>query len=336
MLRKKCHVRVLFLAEIERRVRTRFELELLSILHTIIIMARLPLCDIPLDRFMPAYDPANIFATHSSLKRPLSPDGRQETPTAKRRATLKDQSMASPRSSKVASSSRYGQRSVDFDAILRGPNSPARRLDFSSPPKSTHCQDAMDVTPRPRTRAAARAQASIVPDLLQQQPEASSSRSNGSGTMPAQPHHHPIAFNLVPRPLPPLQESTSEHFPGFYVCPDPYIVEACVDDMQVVEEPIWYDEEPDKENNKPPREIHNLSTLSLDSPTKPTSGFSMSVAKNKPHTASYVSFAHRRIFGVHSGLMEDALDLGASDSFARRAALASDLLCLERDNIRAG
>ncbi|KAH6915050.1 hypothetical protein BKA70DRAFT_1257845 [Coprinopsis sp. MPI-PUGE-AT-0042] len=306
-------------------------------------MARLPLCDIPLERFLPSSsnicDTSNPFGSSAPLKRPLSPTGRQDTPNAKRRmvAKEKDRSMASPRSSKATARSRYGQPSMDFGAILRGPDSPARRLDFSSPTKSTQCQDAMDVTPRPRTRAAAHADVDMTP-VFSQQPNASSSSSSGNGLAAAQ-SHHPIVYNLVPRSLPPLQESASEHFPGFYICPDPYTLEAAVDETQLLEEQVRYDEEPEKENDKPPREIHGLSTLSLDSPTKPTSAFSMSVIKNKtslPHHTSYVSMAHRRIFGVHSAVMEDALDLGASDSFARRAALASDLLCFDRNNDRQG
>lgn len=306
-------------------------------------MARLPLCDIPLDRFLPSSsdicDTSNPFSSSAPLKRPLSPTGRGDTPNAKRRivVTERDRSMASARSSKTAVRSRYAQPSVDFDAVLRGPGSPARRLDFS-PSKSSQSEDAMDVTPKPRTRAAARAEAATITGISQQ-PHASSSSVSGAGPVAARPQHHPIVYNLVPRSLPPLQESASEHFPGFYICPDPYTLEASVDETQLLDEQVWYDEEPEKENDKPPREIHGLSSLSLDSPTKPTSGFSMSVIKNKtslPHNTSYVSIAHRRIFGVHSAVMEDTLDLGASDSFARRAALASDLLCFDRNNSRQG
>jgi hypothetical protein len=320
---------------------SRREFELVQFLPStshLITMARLPLCDIPLDHFLPSDigDTSNPFTSHAQqLKRPLSPTARGDTPNPKRRIVVadRDRSMASPRSSKAAVRSRYGQPSVDFDAVLRGPGSPARRLDFSSPPKSTQCQDAMDVTPKPRTRAATRAEVVANPEASQQ-PQASSS---GTGSVAARPQHHPIVYNLVPRSLPPLQESASEHFPGFYICPDPYTLQAAVDETQLLEEQVWYDEEPEKENDKPPREIHSLSTLSLDSPTKPASGFSMSVIKNKtslPHNTSYISMAHRRIFGIHSAVMEDALDLGAPDSFARRAALASDLLCFDRTHTR--
>ncbi|EAU84652.2 hypothetical protein CC1G_00171 [Coprinopsis cinerea okayama7 len=293
-----------------------------------------PLEELPLERFLPSYanisdndDDDDLWTGGTRLKRPLSPTS--HSPSAKRRQLSIDGRSTTPGSSKMTPRSRYAQ-SVDFSAVLQSPDSPVKRLNFASisiSKSDSPKQDDIETTPRARSRPVPPKQL----DGSKEEDVASSSTRVATRSRP-----HPLVFELVPRPAPPLPDPTSEHYPGFFIYPDPYTVVARPDETRSVEEQVWYDEEPEKENSQPPRQVHALPSAFIDSLAKSSSLFPAPLPKGKTiasiFSSSYRSVAHRRIFGPRSAVLEDdSLDLTAINNYARRAALSSNPLEDDKD-----
>ncbi|TFK28882.1 hypothetical protein FA15DRAFT_664971 [Coprinopsis marcescibilis] len=290
-----------------------------------------PLSELSLERFLPSehalLNADSVLAT-AVLKRPLSPS-ECPTPTAKRRMLDIDESASPSRCTRSTSNHRQSH-SVRFDAALKGPGSPVRRLDFS-PATSTKINhtgtNGIETTPRARPihrdcYQGDYSMASPAPDYQQ----VGSLSASGSGVLSTRRPQPRLVFEVVPRTLPSAPDPASEHYPGFEVYRDPHVIVARPSETQPA---VSYDDElPEKENCEPPRPTHALPTV-LMSPHKPSSEFAMSLAKGKAamvNTSPYVSLA-RRIFATGISMVtEDQLDLNANNNFARQAALASDTM----------
>lgn len=206
-----------------------------------------PLQDLPLEHFLLP----NLNLPKSSLKpvrgnkRPLSPGAPSTYSPAKRRilaveGILSPESLKSPLSAAARSPARFAD-------LARGPDSPARKLDFGLPKNHAQCSpgsstavnstssfdSSLDLTPT-RHKSSTNSLAPS-PELPPKSiPIASSSfvSPNDVSEMDAyfsSPKHRYMTRSnttlplMIPRELPPPPDRQSVHYPGFDVLPDTHI-----------------------------------------------------------------------------------------------------------------
>lgn len=267
-----------------------------------------PLQELPLRPFLPPNPNHN--------KRPLSPSSPGHSPLRPKRRLLDP----SPRSAVL----------VDYSAVLAGPDSPARVLDFTAIKKHPHRPADCDATrsrPPPSSSLAASPELGTATTISMPPPPLPSPALAGSSSSPTRSRAvlpHPLFFEKIPRELPPLTDSESEHYPGFDVYRDPYVVLTRRDETRTADLLIHpgSDEEPDKENDAPPREIRRLTSLFADFHTKSAATPSPGKGKQRMDSDTLPNFPvnQKKIFG--HGFADDAIDLSASYGFYRRSRLA--------------
>ncbi|KZT13043.1 uncharacterized protein LAESUDRAFT_719357 [Laetiporus sulphureus 93-53] len=198
-------------------------------------MTRLgPLQELPLENFLFPDDNVRL-PLRRPHKRPLSPGGPSPRTPAKRRVVNFDTTRSPVKMDSPPSASYGGSRFAPmyFSALLSGPDSPARRLDFSTPKASrlsTVLTDEMD-TPKASASVASstlapsptlldpnqyRAKPSL--QMTVQRDNTVDGCSNGYVAVLSSPTPQPRA---IPRRLIP-PDPQSIHYPGFVVYQDPY------------------------------------------------------------------------------------------------------------------
>lgn len=202
---------------------------------------RAPLQEMPLELFLL---PPNSSKFGTSTKRPVSPGTSVLYSPAKRRIlnqeglcslTMKASASTVPTTSSQNKASQH-QRFTD---ALMGPDSPARKLDFGTPknalgnkaPVRVAVDEKLGIPPevkvgmRPclRNHEIAEDRPSISRSTSQSQPQPQSLVNHASLTSWSQPPRH-LDFLPAPRDVPPPVDPQSEHYPGFVVYQDPYIL----------------------------------------------------------------------------------------------------------------
>lgn len=215
-----------------------------------------PLQDLPLERFLlPDTNVPNTPSKHlRSTKRPLSPGTPVLYSPAKRRI-LNEEGIFSPKRTprSPASSSSRGRFAPEyFDALLKGPDSPAKKLDFGTPKSATPSflasapstqstrstsvdrDDRDDITSTPRRFALSARKLAPSPELVSKHGNLSSRMSRTSSMMDeddtdsdyfrpdsrSSSSHTPTSL-LSPRDdTPPDRQSI--HYPGFDVFRDAF------------------------------------------------------------------------------------------------------------------
>ncbi|TFY55952.1 hypothetical protein EVG20_g9125 [Dentipellis fragilis] len=249
-------------------------------------MKRTPLADLPLERFLPASTDANIprhatspFKQPGSNKRPLSPTGPTPFSPAKRRILEQEGLLSPPKTPLSSSSSRSSGRFAPtyFHDLVKGPDSPARKLDFkpdalqsasaggsrspSTPSRTTrHTSDGRTRTsPRLVAKSSAR-QASQSPPTPQPS-SASATPASASAPAPAASPAGPSTSTplMIPREMPPPPDRLSMHYPGFDVHQDTHIPLLRASDVMAAPEPAPGKEE-EKENLPPRRRVRKAAT----------------------------------------------------------------------------
>ncbi|KAJ4479323.1 hypothetical protein J3R30DRAFT_2745916 [Lentinula aciculospora] len=198
-----------------------------------------PLCEWPLDRFLPSSSTqVKLSGNSRPNKRPLSPGGPSLFSPTKRRI-LTQEGIFSPEKTMKSSFGGRSTPGISVGDLLRAPGSPAKRLDYgitssTQPPSSIlgDCEVA-DLTnvPRPSTPVKATSNSrslALSPEIV--------SRTNAPKSMPhrtfddddffATPERLPFSLSrpLPPTPftlfsceLPPPCDPQSIHYPGFMV-----------------------------------------------------------------------------------------------------------------------
>ena len=225
-------------------------------------------------------------------KRPHSPGvGSLDSP-AKRRLKATE-GITSPKYTKSplsgsSSSARFAP--AHFHALLQGPDSPAKRLDFGSDASdSTACEGGGSGTPRrsPKRTPSASASTQVTTSVrrstrLAARRASRSPSASGSGRLPEEPDKNAghaqtgavdertaairvptIAPLLIPRVVTP-PDRQSIHYPGFDIYQDPHIVVPVASDR--VSTPPSVDKDLDKENVAPRRR----SSKKLATPVTPS------------------------------------------------------------------
>ena len=210
-----------------------------------------PLQELPLEHFLPTNPAATPRARAHTYKSP--PPSARKRPAASplllspaKRRILADEGVfpapatgATPRAP-ASPSGRFAP--AHFDALLRGPRSPARRLDFGAPDQAGASAPAdADATPRRRservksrlasspelpTRTAAAKPSSRASSASATSPSTSGSRHSTPAAGPSQPPASAAASYIpttIPRELPPALDPQSAHHPGFDVHIDTHI-----------------------------------------------------------------------------------------------------------------
>ncbi|KZP07754.1 hypothetical protein FIBSPDRAFT_875192 [Athelia psychrophila] len=203
-----------------------------------------PLQELPLEHFLPPNPnlPRSPYKLGKGSKRPLSPGAPSTYSPAKRRilaveGILSPESLKSPLSAAALYPTRFGD-------LARGPDSPARKLNFGLPKNHTESSPGSSTvvhsTPSSHTNATptrtkskslapspvllSKSTASALPALPSDgsemddyfstpQPPRYNTRSSTSNTLPM----------MIPRELPPPPDRQSMHYPGFDVLPDTHI-----------------------------------------------------------------------------------------------------------------
>lgn len=212
-----------------------------------------PLRELPLEHFLPPNPNLPKSPFKSGNKRPLSPGTPSIFSPAKRRildaeGIFSEKNLKSPLS---ASSSRALRSPARFGDLARGPDSPARKLDFGLPKNhsqssagsstiinsaaSSQFEDALDKTPT-RTSFASTSTLAPSPELVPKSssaPIASSSAVSLDDTFELddyfspRPQHPTTRFSgiptMIPREIPPPPDRQSVHYPGFDIQPDTHI-----------------------------------------------------------------------------------------------------------------
>ncbi|KAA1473474.1 hypothetical protein DENSPDRAFT_839950 [Dentipellis sp. KUC8613] len=250
-------------------------------------MRRTPLADLPLERFLPAPTDANIpryatspFKQPGSNKRPLSPTGPAPFSPAKRRI-LEQEGLLSPPKTPLPSSSRSSGRFAPtyFHDLVKGPDSPARKLDFrpDAPQSASAGGSRSPTTPSRtsrrtsdgRTRTSPRLAArSATKQPVQSQSPSTPRPSAASATPAPAPAPAPAASPagpstsaplMIPREMPPPPDRLSIHYPGFDVYQDTHIPLLRASDIITAPEPAPGKEE-EKENLPPRRRMRKAAT----------------------------------------------------------------------------
>lgn len=281
-----------------------------------------PLQELPLALFR---DESTSAQSPRPNKRPLSPSC--HSPHDAKRRTLRH-----PSGSARSTDPKLVDQ-TNFATVLRGPDSPARVLDFGAnkdpdaerTPRSKGLQN-IQLSPSPKLQGTAR---------IASKPS-SGSASKGpfdfSAPSPAPVRHlpkHPLVFERVPRELPPLVDPKSLHYPGFDVHRDPYIVEARLDTSRTLD--ISMEDEEEKEND---REIRPFSST-LAPEIKPDSMITVSPDKGKIRViidgTKELCLNHKRIFA--NGFEDDIVDF-TMFSPRRSTRLAASAALLDEDSQR--
>ncbi|KAF6762178.1 hypothetical protein DFP72DRAFT_598016 [Ephemerocybe angulata] len=279
-----------------------------------------PLRDLPL-QFYGTDDAGNPnFGPNANNKRPLSPSSRGEHHT-KRRIL---ESPSSP--SKTPGSAKSGRfvEHIDYAGVLSGPDSPARALNFGAAnkdgdigrsPRSRVLQD-MALSPSPKMKARSIPKASTSSPFQPMEISTPPARST---------LEHPIAFDFVPRLLPPPCDPDSSHYPGFVVHRDPWTVVARRDDSMTVEPLPDPEGDLQKENSAPPREIRNPSSqfTNIHAESKMVISPDKGKARMIIDGTTQLSLNNKRIFA--NGFEDDLIDFSAY-GLPRRSRLSSNLL----------
>jgi hypothetical protein len=102
-------------------------------------MFRQPLTDLPLDRFLPSKPNSTISPLKPSSKRTLSPTTPSLYSPTKRRILTQEGVFSPEKSLKapIATRARASISTSRMGDVLRGPSSPARKLDFGTPKECT-------------------------------------------------------------------------------------------------------------------------------------------------------------------------------------------------------
>ncbi|KAH9939985.1 hypothetical protein B0H21DRAFT_755405 [Amylocystis lapponica] len=232
---------------------------------------RPPLTELPLERFLPpASNADSSYSPSRPNKRPHSPGGSSLYSPAKRRI-LDEEGVFSPERKSPMSSASGRFAPLYFNALLQGPGSPVRKLEFGAAKPTVSATPVPAVAGTPRmTRSATVAAQKVQTTKLAPSPELSSkkggSRSKAtplSVTHPAGPElKDPLRTRTsgapvltIPREvIPPDRQST--HYPGFDVFQEPYIIIPSTPFTTASESDagsFTEDEDVDKENVRPPR-----------------------------------------------------------------------------------
>ncbi|KAL4241959.1 hypothetical protein ABKN59_000668 [Abortiporus biennis] len=235
-------------------------------------MTRVPLQELPLEQFLLTNndDPNNDLnhsptSSHTS-KRPLSPSSYSFLSPAKRRVMDTNIFFTPPRAQSASSSAKSGRSSTPLIRdILRGPESPARRLDFGTPkPKfqvgkinvrslSTLTSTKSNLAPSPELKKSFALTTSI-----------HGSPINSSTPSDVDDCFSPRKAVKKPRPLPDVN-----HHPGFDVYVD--TSDTSVAECPLVPAPVSVSEdskqrqEIDKENRPPSPDHAKESSVSKSS-----------------------------------------------------------------------
>ncbi|KAI0040082.1 hypothetical protein FA95DRAFT_1612071 [Auriscalpium vulgare] len=261
-------------------------------------MPRAALQDLPLDRFLPPPTGPNIPARPASpfkhpgfsQKRPLSPSASSVPFSPAKRRILEQEGLLSPPKSPLSGGSSGRYAPTYFHALVSGPDSPSRRLDFGAakgagtvsragsstsdssgpatpPPSSARSRASRTspATPTKHTRTSPRLAASqtvrIGPSPPPRTPKARAARipspsSKASTISPSQSRTTRATSPppmLVPRELPPRPDPQSVHHPGFDVHLDTHIVLPSTRDKEKRRDKDGEERDIEKENVPPRR-----------------------------------------------------------------------------------
>ena len=230
-----------------------------------------PLQELPLERFLPSnpnLPPVSPFKSVRPNKRPLSPGGPSLFSPAKRRI-LNEEGIFSPEKtlkSPMLESRGRAQSPAHFTDVLRGPGSPAKKLDFGLPKnhleksKTPAASMTLDVTPpRPRSTTSGLAPSpEFIPKSKSAQSSSFASSRHSDDTLEMdnyfspQPRPSPsrptVTPALIPRELPPPPDPQSVHYPGFRVHQDTHIIIAPVGSDFDIESVASAEKDGQKEN----------------------------------------------------------------------------------------
>lgn len=249
-----------------------------------------PLQDLPLDQFLPPNPnvPISPFKSARGIKRSLPPGPPTLFSPAKRRI-LNAEGICSPEltlKSPVSMSSRARQSPARFADLVRGTDSPARKLDFGLPKNhsqstagrttvinsaaSSQFEGSLDMTPTRISSTSTKLAPS--PEIA---PKASSSSSlfdepeMDDYFSPHLPRHSSTIPTMIPRELPPPPDRQSSTYPGFDVYMDTHIplLHACSTSTDSTDSGTESMEDRDecKENIPPRRKVKKAMTAPTSS-----------------------------------------------------------------------
>ncbi|KAF7432923.1 hypothetical protein PC9H_004867 [Pleurotus ostreatus] len=224
-----------------------------------------PLQELPLEQFLP---------TSSKVrpnKRPLSPGAPNLFSPTKRRL-LEEEGIFTPE--KTTKSPFFASRGATpsyFSAVLCGPESPARKLDFS-PSKRTNQEGSSKVTKEEApsytspsvatTSTIIAAEASSDSNHLSATPfeEFSDDESSDFEFDSSAVLGQSRAPNMIPREMPPPPDPQSQHYPGFSIYQDTHILIPRASENKT---PPSQEDESTKENIAPRRKLKKSATVPL-------------------------------------------------------------------------
>ncbi|KAL0949315.1 hypothetical protein HGRIS_009391 [Hohenbuehelia grisea] len=245
-----------------------------------------PLQELPLELYVHS-DPTT--STNSKLtrshKRPLSPGAPNLFSPAKRRILAEEGILCPDKTAKspLSLSSRRIASAAAFADALRGPGSPARKLDFGTPKNNRECHSTQ-LAQEPLFASPTKTPTRSTHHTLAPSPELTpKSRSNSlppsdsdvsemdinASDLP--PHSPPRIFRIplmVPREMPPPPDPQSVHYPGFDVYVDTHLsLPHARDAPREADSARQPDAEWYKENMPPRRKVKKLATAPLPSTT---------------------------------------------------------------------
>jgi len=248
---------------------------------------RRPLQELPLELFLPPNPnlPGNATSFKSRPnKRPFSPSQSSLFSPTKRRL-LHDEGISEKVLKSTLSTSRGRVSPAKFADALRGPNSPAKRLDFGVPKdyiegsrssSSSASSSSRMTLPEPTSSATLA--------FSSESKSKSKSKSSVFTSIPSLLYDGEDIDDYFSSPrllaeIPPLPNPQSTHYPGFIVHHDTHIVLECARSASVEPETSMSDscsdtdadQDWEKENNMPRRRALKSSALPSTSDLKPVS-----------------------------------------------------------------